>query len=257
MRKNEGTYDEALLLIMERNGYPEETYYTFSYSPVPNDRGGSGGILCANTEDTRRIVGERQLALLRELAARTADARTFDEACTRCAACLESNPRDLPFAMIYLVEPARRRVVLCGTAGIARGHPAAPESVDLDAAGPWPFAEVLRTNRPVVVEDPARVVRSDAHRRLGPAAGPRGRRPDRAVGTDGPRRASWSPASIRSGSSTAIIAGSSNWSPARSPPASPMPRPTRRSANAPRRWPSSTAPRRPSSPTSATSSAPR
>ncbi len=35
MTKNEGTYDEALL-IMERNGYPEETYYTFSYSHTPN-----------------------------------------------------------------------------------------------------------------------------------------------------------------------------------------------------------------------------
>src|SRR5262245_11631991 len=34
MRLNEGTYDESLLLIMERNGYPEETHYTFSYSPV-------------------------------------------------------------------------------------------------------------------------------------------------------------------------------------------------------------------------------
>src|SRR6476660_6206984 len=30
MLKNEGTYDEALLLIMERYGYQEETYYTFS-----------------------------------------------------------------------------------------------------------------------------------------------------------------------------------------------------------------------------------
>ena len=81
MRGNEGTYDEALLLIMERNGYPEETYYTFSYSPVPNDQGGTGGIICANTDDTQRIIGERQLALLRELAARTADARTAREAC--------------------------------------------------------------------------------------------------------------------------------------------------------------------------------
>ena len=78
MRDDAGTYDEALELIMVRNGYPEETYYTFSYSPVPNDEGGTGGILCANSEDTQKIIGERQLALLRELAARTAEARTMD-----------------------------------------------------------------------------------------------------------------------------------------------------------------------------------
>ncbi|MBD0337299.1 MAG: PAS domain-containing protein, partial [Cyanobacteria bacterium Co-bin13] len=78
MYQNEGTYDEALLLIMERNGYPEETYYTFSYSPIPNEQGDTGGIICANTDDTQRIIGERQLALLIELAASTADARTFD-----------------------------------------------------------------------------------------------------------------------------------------------------------------------------------
>src|ERR1041385_7778115 len=83
MFENEGTYDEALLLIMERHGYPEETHYTFSYSPVPNDQGGTGGILCANTDDTQRIIGERQLALLRNLAARTGDARTIDRKSTR------------------------------------------------------------------------------------------------------------------------------------------------------------------------------
>ena len=38
---DQGTYVEAQLLIMERNGYPEETYYTFSYSPIPNDDGTS------------------------------------------------------------------------------------------------------------------------------------------------------------------------------------------------------------------------
>ena len=41
------------LLIMERNGYPEETYYTFSYSPIPDDDGSVGGIICANSDDTR------------------------------------------------------------------------------------------------------------------------------------------------------------------------------------------------------------
>ena len=69
MSGDEGTYVEAQLLIMERNGYPEETYYTFSYSPIPTDDGTVGGIICANTDDTQRVIGERQLALLRELAA--------------------------------------------------------------------------------------------------------------------------------------------------------------------------------------------
>src|SRR5689334_24963048 len=79
MQGDEGTYVEEQLLIMERSGYREETYYTFSYSPVPDDDGGVGGIICANTEDTRRVIGERQLALLREVAVATANARTVDE----------------------------------------------------------------------------------------------------------------------------------------------------------------------------------
>ncbi|MFN6531361.1 ATP-binding protein [Nostoc sp. ChiSLP03a] len=153
MLKNEGTYDEALLLIMERNGYPEETYYTFSYSPVPNDQGDTGGIICANTEDTQRIISERQLALLRELAARTADARTFDEACTLSASCLESNPYDLPFAMIYLVDPDKQEVFLAGTCRIEQNHVAVPETVALDADGVWPFAETIETHRPKLISD--------------------------------------------------------------------------------------------------------
>ncbi len=68
---------------MERNGYPEETYYTFSYSPVPNDHGGTGGIICANSDDTERVLAERQLNVLRDVAASATDARTWREACER------------------------------------------------------------------------------------------------------------------------------------------------------------------------------
>ena len=127
MRRNEGTYDEALLLIMERHGYPEETYYTFSYSPVPNDQGGTGGIICANTDDTRRIIGERQLGLLRELGSRTAEARSVEDACRLAALGLDTNPRDLPFAMVYLLDPSKEHLVLAGASGIAPDHPAAPK----------------------------------------------------------------------------------------------------------------------------------
>ena len=51
------TWNEERLLLMERNGYPEETYFTFSYSPVANDHGGVGGVFCACSEDTQRVLG--------------------------------------------------------------------------------------------------------------------------------------------------------------------------------------------------------
>jgi PAS domain S-box-containing protein len=153
MHRDEGTYDEALPFIMHRNGYPEETYVTFSYSPIPDDHGGFGGILCPVTEETQRIIGERQLALLRELAARTADARTWQEACTGAASALETNSSDLPFALIYVIDPDKRLASLAGAAGISRGTRTAPETAALDAPSLWPFDEVLRTRRACLVAD--------------------------------------------------------------------------------------------------------
>ncbi len=152
MQTNAGTYDESLLLIMERNGYPEETYYTFSYSPVPGDEGGVGGIICANTDDTQRIIGERQLKLLRTLAAATSDAHTIEEACRLSAAGLAQNPHDLPFAMLYLLD-AQQQMVCVGTAGISKGHPAVPETAPLDADGLWLFQDVIRSGKAAIIAD--------------------------------------------------------------------------------------------------------
>ncbi len=153
MRGNQGTYDEALLLIMERHGYQEETYYTFSYSPVPNERGGTGGILCANSDDTQRIIGERRLAVLSEVAARTVDARRAEDACSRAAAALEKGQRDVPFALIYLGQAGSPALALAGAAGIRPGHAAAPVSIEAASDAPWPVADVLASHTERIVED--------------------------------------------------------------------------------------------------------
>ncbi|HKU38207.1 MAG TPA: ATP-binding protein, partial [Polyangiales bacterium] len=148
MLANEGTYDEALLLIMERHGYQEETYYTFSYSPVPNDQGGTGGIICANSADTQRIIGERQLALLRELAGRTSNARTVDAACSLAASALATNARDLPFALLYVNASDRLTFELRGTAGFDAGH----EHTALTDPATWPLAQTLDSHHTHVVD---------------------------------------------------------------------------------------------------------
>ncbi len=150
---DEGIFVEQKLLIMERNGFPEETYYTFSYSPVPTDDGTPGGMICANSDDTSRVIGERQLMLLRELAASTADTRFWRDVCEASARALATNPRDLPFALLYVAEPGGTEVTLAGASGITPGHPAAPAAMHAALDPCWPFTEVLRTQSPMLVTD--------------------------------------------------------------------------------------------------------
>ena len=147
----EGTFVEQKLLIMERNGYPEETYYTFSYSPVPDDHGGTGGIICANSDDTERVVAERQLSLLRELAASATNARSASEACRLSMGALLSNSHDLPFALLYLTNREAGGLVLAGATGIDAQHPAAPDTLRTDQ--PWPVDAALRDGTLVRVDD--------------------------------------------------------------------------------------------------------
>lgn len=154
MSGTEGTYVEEQLLIMERNGYPEETYYTFSYSPIPDDDNQVGGIICANTDDTQRVIGERQLALLRHLAAQTAGTRSWQQVCERSISALTTNQHDLPFAALYL-EDQGGQLMLAGLAGLESGHPAAPPVLDLDTS-PWPLAKPLYEHRAEFVGELAR-----------------------------------------------------------------------------------------------------
>jgi signal transduction histidine kinase len=149
----QGTYVESQLLIMERNGYPEETYYTFSYSPIPDDDGTVGGIFCANSDDTARVITERQIALLRELAATTANTRSWQDACEQGARALATNLRDLPFALLYVSDPTTAALSLVGTSGIDRNHAAAPAMIDPVGGSPWSVAEALRTNEAHLVEN--------------------------------------------------------------------------------------------------------
>lgn len=145
--RGEASYSEAELLVMQRNGYPEETYYTFSFSPVPDDEGGIGGIVCANTDDTDRVIGERRLALLREIASRTWDAESVDQVYALSARALACDARDMPFAMIYGLEEDGKRARLRGQCGIEPGHAAAPETIVLESGAAWPISDVVRGGR--------------------------------------------------------------------------------------------------------------
>ncbi|MGY1746255.1 SpoIIE family protein phosphatase [Blastococcus sp. SYSU D00695] len=111
------TWDEDLLLFLERSGYPEETYHTFSYSPLDDDDARTAGMLCVVTETTERVVGDRRMATLRDLSAALAPARTRAQVLAAAREQLARNLADLPFSGVYLyAEDGSARLAL--TAGI-------------------------------------------------------------------------------------------------------------------------------------------
>jgi PAS domain S-box-containing protein len=129
MREGVATWDKALLLLLERSGYPEETYHTFSYSPLRGDSGAVQGLMCVVTEETERVVSERRLETLRTLGAALLPARTREAILDAVRQALLSNPHDFPFSVVRFFEGA-------GQVG------GSTETTPL-AGADWPFAEIL------------------------------------------------------------------------------------------------------------------
>jgi PAS domain S-box-containing protein len=138
------TWDEGLLLFLERSGYPEESYHTFSYSPLRDDDGAVVGMLCVVREDTERVIGERRMATLRDLGSDPSVVRTEQETLEFSGRQLVRNRQDLPFTLTYLFDDDGVTARLAASTGIAAGHPAAPAALAAGDQNPaWPVAAPL------------------------------------------------------------------------------------------------------------------
>ena len=101
VRTGEAFWARDLLFVIERHGFVEDTYFDVSYDPVRVEFCSVGGVFCIVTETTERVVGARRLALLRDLAAQNATARTERDACVLAMETLAMKP-DVAFALAYL-----------------------------------------------------------------------------------------------------------------------------------------------------------
>jgi len=71
-------------MYLTRNGYLEETFFTFSLSPIRDERGVIAGLFHPVTETTAQMLNERRTRALRELAAKTGEARSLETASSVC-----------------------------------------------------------------------------------------------------------------------------------------------------------------------------
>lgn len=148
MERDEGTYVESRLLIMVRSGFPEETYYTFSYTPVLGADGRPAGIICYNTADTERIINERALKTM-QLLDTLGEKKREDEVFAQVGRALAANPLDFPYAVLYRISDDGEHATLAATSGVGRDDQRLDENIRLaDADGHYEqLVSTVRQNR--------------------------------------------------------------------------------------------------------------
>ncbi|HEY7597139.1 MAG TPA: response regulator [Actinophytocola sp.] len=138
------TYAENLLLLMRRHGYLEETYWTFSYSPVRAADGTIAGIFVATADETERVLSDRRMETLRGLGTlSTAVAQTASDACRGAVEVLARSRADVPLALAYLRNEESGEPALVASMGVREGGEIARDVV----------ARVLDTGETAVLDD--------------------------------------------------------------------------------------------------------
>ncbi len=148
MRGEGATWAEDQPLTFDRHGIPEVGYFTYSYSPILEDEGAVGGVLLVSQDTTARVLAERRLDVLRELATRSIDARTGQEACELAALALAG--ADLAFTLIYLIDEGGKSATCAATTGMSDQRQPSQLRVDLEqfAPGAGGVFDVLAAERP-------------------------------------------------------------------------------------------------------------
>jgi len=141
-RAGETSFLENQRMYLTRNGYLEETFFTFSLSPIRDESGGIGGLFHPVTETTATMLAERRTRALRDLNASLAGAETVEELAGLAVTTLAPFEYDLPFLLFYALDEEGDCYRLLGRHGIGADTTASPRAIAIDAATPWPVGEV-------------------------------------------------------------------------------------------------------------------
>jgi len=144
-------------IFLERHGYIEECFFTFSFSPIRDETGRLAGLFHPVIETTSKMLGERRTRTLRDLASGVMNAKSVADAFTLSVETLSEDAHDLPFLLIYRLDETERRARLVAATGLVPGSNGAPEIVTLSAPdrATWPLAEIFRVGKPMLVADVA------------------------------------------------------------------------------------------------------
>lgn len=156
-QSGEGSYLENLRMFLDRYGYLEEAFMTFSFSPIRDESGGVGGLFHPITEVTDKMLSARRTRALRELAARLGGAKSLADIGARLADARGELELDLPFVLLYELDAGGQQARRIGLAGLPADDPASPAAIDLASAdaSTWPLARAAASGTVAEVDDVA------------------------------------------------------------------------------------------------------
>ncbi|WKN33300.1 ATP-binding protein [Porifericola rhodea] len=145
-------YAEDLLMFLERKGFPEETYWTFSYSPMPNDDGSVGGVFCACSEVSGKVIGERRLKTLKDIGDIRAQLYGEKDVCQVICDLLTANVHDIPYGLIYLLNDQKDKAYLNGrTLGVPKERAPGLVPIDEESGAGRLFSTILQSQSQLLV----------------------------------------------------------------------------------------------------------
>jgi len=102
MTTEQPTFHEHARLVVERNGFPEEAFFTWSYSPLYDDDGSIGGVLDVVVETTEEVQAQRRLGTLTSLSGELLQAESVTDACAAAPRGLARWSTDIRAVDVYL-----------------------------------------------------------------------------------------------------------------------------------------------------------
>ncbi|CCH54313.1 multi-sensor signal transduction histidine kinase [Fibrisoma limi BUZ 3] len=155
-QQGEGTYIQDQRMFLDRNGYLEEAFMTFSFAPIRAESGEVGGIFHPITETTDKMLSARRTQLLRDIAARTGPAKTNTEIYEGLTSVQADFALDLPFLLVYELDSAGKSARLVHSTGLAPDRLISPDLTEIDAENTSWIGNLTRTQ---VIKQLAETVR--------------------------------------------------------------------------------------------------
>jgi PAS domain S-box-containing protein len=156
-------------LPIDRHGLLEETFYSWSFTPLYGGTDRILGFYNAPFETTQQVLNQRRMQTINRIGELTAHAKTVKQFWAFVLDGLQDNHFDVPFALLYSVGEGEdgdhssissgstislKSCHIEGSIGVPDGHIAAPHQLDLRRSreGFVPsFREAMRTREPTLL----------------------------------------------------------------------------------------------------------